>query len=346
MAELKWGIIGLGNIARAFARGLAGSQTGKLVAVGSRAQESADRFGSEFEVEKRYPSYEQLLADDQVEAVYVATPHPLHPEWVFQAAAAGKHILCEKPLAINQAQAMAMIDAAARHDVFLMEAFMYRCHPQTQKLVDLVRDGAVGEVRAMQGSFAFNAGFNPEGRLFSQALGGGGILDVGCYPVSMARLIAGAALGRDFADPEEVHAVGHLCQTGVDGWTFAALKFANDIIAQVGTGIQVTLDNTFTIFGSEGKIVVPSPWIPAREGGETTIQLHKGGEALEEIEVSCAIPLYGVEADTVARYIDERQARSPAMSWADTLGNMGTLDRWREAIGFTFDEEKPEHQKP
>ena len=345
MTELKWGILGLGNIARAFARGLAGSQSGRLVAVGSRTQDSADRFGTEFEVDKRYPSYEQLLADREVEAVYVATPHPLHPEWVFQAAAAGKHILCEKPLAINQAQAMAMIDAAVRHDVFLMEAFMYRCHPQTQKLVDLVRDGAVGQVRAMQGSFAFNAGFNPEGRLFSQALGGGGILDVGCYPVSMARLIAGTALGSDFAEPEEVHAVGHLCPTGVDGWTFAALKFADDIIAQVGTGVQVGLDNTFTIFGSEGKIALPSPWLPARDGGQTTIQLSRSGQTAEEIEVTCTTPLYGVEADTVARHIDARQAPSPAMSWADTLGNMATLDRWRAAIGCEFDAEKPAHQK-
>ncbi len=339
--KLQWGIIGPGSIARAFARGVAGSQTGEVVAVGSRSQESADRFAREFDLERRYPSYQQLLEDDQVQAVYVATPHPMHPEWVVKAAEAGKHILCEKPLAINQAQAMAMCDAAARHDVFLMEAFMYRCHPQTQKLVDLVGNGAVGQVRAMQGSFAFNAGFNPKGRLFARELGGGGILDVGCYPVSMARLIAGRAHGLDFAEPEEVHAVGHLCATGVDGWSFAVLKFAGAIIAQVGTGVQVAMDNTFTIFGSEGKIVVPSPWFPGREGGAAIIQLYQGGDGPEEIEIASPVPLYGIEADTVAKYIDHRQAKAPAMSWADTLGNMHTLDRWREAIGCRFEEEKP-----
>ena len=342
--ELKWGIIGPGGIARAFARGLAGSRTGRLVAVGSRSQESADRFGEEFEIQRRHTSYEQLLADDQVDAVYVATPHPMHPEWVVKAAEAGKHILCEKPMGVNHAQAMAMCDAAARHDVFLMEAFMYRCHPQTQKLVDLVREGAVGEVRAMQGSFAFNAGFNPEGRLFSQELAGGGILDVGCYPVSMSRLIAGTALGRDFAEPVAVEAVGHLCETGVDAWTYASLKFEGDIIAQVGTGVQLELDNTFTIFGSKGRITVPSPWIPAREGGQAVITLRRSGRDPEEITVETAVPLYGNEADTVAKYLDNRQAKSPAMSWDDTLGNMATLDRWRQAIGVALDLERPENQ--
>ncbi len=345
MTQLQWGIIGLGNIARAFANGVAGSQSGKLVAVGSRAQESADRFGEEFGVDKRYPSYEQLLADDEVQAVYIATPHPMHGEWVIKAAEAGKHILCEKPVGINHAQAMAMIEAAVRHDVFFMEAFMYRCHPQTQKLVDLAKEGAVGEVRALQGSFAFNAGFNADSRIFAQKLGGGGILDVGCYPVSMARLIAGAALGRDFADPLEVSAVGHLCETGVDGWTFATLKFEGDILAQVGTGVQLSLDNTFTVFGSEGKIVVPAPWVPARDGGRVVFSLHKGGE-VEEIEIATEVPLYGIEADTVAQYIEARQATSPAMSWNDTLGNMQTLDRWRQAIGFTLDQEKAESEVP
>ena len=346
MTQLKWGIIGLGNIARAFAKGVEGSQTGTLVAVGSRAQDSADRFGEEFGVAKRYPSYEQLLADEEVQAVYIATPHPMHPEWVIKAAEAGKHILCEKPIGINHAQAMAMIEAVVRHDVFFMEAFMYRCHPQTQKLVDLVKDGAVGQVRALQGSFAFNAGFNATGRIFAQELGGGGILDVGGYPVSMVRLIAGAALGRDLANPQEVSAVGHLCETGVDGWTFACLKFEEDIIAQVGTGVQVSMDNTFTVFGSEGKIVVPTPWVPARDGGSVVIQLHKSGSDPEEIEIVSEVPLYGIEADTVAKYIDARQAAAPAMSWDDTLGNMQTLDRWRQALGFTFEQEKPESQVP
>ena len=173
-AMLSWGIIGLGNIARQFARGLARSATGELVAVGSRTRESADRFAGEFSFDRAYPSYEELLADPHVDAVYVATPHPLHAEWVVKSAEAGKHILCEKPMGINHAQTMGMIEAAARHDVFLMEAFMYRCHPQTLKIVELIKEGAIGQVRAMEGTFGFHASFTSQGRLFSQELAGGG----------------------------------------------------------------------------------------------------------------------------------------------------------------------------
>jgi predicted dehydrogenase len=128
----------------------------------------------------------------------------MHAEWAIKTAEAGKHILCEKPLTLNYPQAMAVIEAAQRNDVFLMEAFMYRCHPQTAKLVELIKDRVIGDVRFIQASFSFHAGVNPESRLLNNALGGGGILDVGCYCTSMARLIAGAALGQRFAEPIEV----------------------------------------------------------------------------------------------------------------------------------------------
>ena len=157
-STVQWGIIGAGNIARAFARSLANSTTGRLVAVGSRSRQKADRFAAEFNVSHAHGSYEALLADDHVQVVYVATPHPHHAEWSIRAAEAGKHILCEKPLALNHAEAMAVIEAAIRYDVFLMEAFMYRCHPQTAKLVELLRNSVIGDVRIIQASFGFQTG--------------------------------------------------------------------------------------------------------------------------------------------------------------------------------------------
>src|SRR5438552_868601 len=144
--KLNWGILGTGNIAKAFAKGIAASRSGALVAVGSRSQASADNFGVEFNVPRRHASYDALLADKNVHAVYIATPHPLHAEWSIKAAEAGKHILCEKPMSINHAEAMVVLEAAHRNDVFFMEAYMYRCHPQTQKLVELVREKIIGEV--------------------------------------------------------------------------------------------------------------------------------------------------------------------------------------------------------
>jgi predicted dehydrogenase len=339
--KLTWGLISTGRISGVFARGLAHSKTGRLLAVGSRTQEAADKFGKEHKVPRCYGSYEALLADKDIQAVYVSTPHPMHAEWAVKAAEAGKHILCEKPIGINHAEATAMIEAARKHGVFLMEAFMYRCHPQTHKLIELVRSGAVGQVRVIQASFSFHASFKEDSRIYDRALAGGGILDVGCYCTSMSRLIAGVAAGKDFAEPIEVKGVGHLGATGVDEYASAVLKFPGNIIASVATGVAVSQDNAVRIYGTDGYLVVPWPWIPQREGGTSRILLHKSGQTEpQEILVHCDQWLYGIEADVVAANIERRQAAPPAMTWDDTLGNMKTLDRWRESIGLVYDFEK------
>ncbi len=345
MAEkLAWGIIGTGRIAGIFADGVAHSKTGSLVAVGSRNQETADKFGDQYKIPCRYGSYEALLADKDVQAVYISTPHPMHAEWAIKAAEARKHVLCEKPIGLNHPEAMAIFEAAERNGVFAMEAFMYRCHPQIAKLVELLRDRAIGDVRVIQATFSFHAGYNPEGRLYKNALGGGGILDVGCYTASMARLIAGAATGGTFAEPIELKGTGHLCATGVDEYAVAVAKFPGEIVAQLSTGVGVAQDNAVRIFGTEGHIYMPTPWIPAREGGQVKILVQrKGAKDVDEIVVDSSEWLYGLEADTVAANIEKGQAPFPAMCWDDTLGNMRMLDMWRESIGLVYDAEKPEN---
>lgn len=340
--KLAWGILGTGRIAGVFANGVLHSETGTLLAVGSRTPESAQRFGETWKIDRRYGSYDDLLADPDVQAIYISVPHPMHAEWAIKAAEAGKHVLCEKPVALNQYETQAIIEAARRNDVFLMEAFMYRCHPQTHKLVELIHSGIIGDVRVIEASFAFNAGDKLQGRLFEKELGGGGILDVGCYTASMARLIAGAATGKPFADPIKVTASGRIGETGIDEWTIATLAFPNDILAQVFTGVRVNAENVVRIFGSKGSILVPFPWLPG-DGKDTTITVNVSGEAEpRQIAVENKAHLYALEADTVAKYIGDRQA--PAMSWDDTLGNMRTLDQWRAAIGLTYDVE--EHDGP
>lgn len=344
--QLNWGILGTGSIARQFARGVQASETGCLAAVGSRAQESANQFGQEFGIRRCHGTYEDLLADPEVQAVYISTPHPHHAEWAIKAAEAGKHILCEKPLALNYAEAMAIVEAARLHDVFLMEAFMYRCHPQTARLVELIANGAIGEVRVIDSVFSFHSRYDPQARLFNPDLGGGSILDVGCYAVSMARLLAGAACGQPFAEPLEVQGTGHLDeQTGTDMYAVANLKFPGGVLARLSTGVHVAQDSVVRVYGSEGSITVPSPWIPAREGGESRILVsRRGSDQPEEILVQSDRPLYSLEADTVARYIDDRQAPPPAMTPEDTLGNMKVLDAWRSAIGLVYPVERPEAQ--
>jgi len=340
--SLNWGILSTGRIAGVFATGVARSKLGRVVAVGSRTQAAADTFAAAHGGLRAHGSYEALLADPEVQAVYIATPHPDHLVWIIRAAEAGKHVLGEKPLGLNHAEATVAAQACREHNVLLMEAFMYRCHPQTAKLVELVRSGAIGELKLIQATFSFNAGFNAEARLWSNALAGGGILDVGCYPVSLSRLLAGAAAGAPFLDPVSVTGAGQLHpQTGVDVYAAATMKFPNEVIAQVACGVGLGQDGSARIYGTGGWIHVPSPWIPAGENAPCSFTLHRSGAQPEEIVVTTPDHLYGLEADAFAAAVAAGARDVPAMPVADTLGNLAALDAWRAAIGLTYESEKP-----
>lgn len=339
---LRWGVIGPGTIARKFAEGLADTETGILHSAASRDIKRAETFLNEFGGGKAYGDYQSLLDDTEVDAVYIATPHPFHAEWAIKAAKAGKHILCEKPVTLNHGEAMAVIDAAEVAGVFFMEAFMYRCHPQTAKLAQLVKDGVIGKILHIEASFGFDGGSRPESRHQANALGGGGILDVGCYPISMLRLIAGAANGKPFIEPQQLKGCGHLDEeTGVDTWASAVLKFEGDIIGVASTGLRVGFDNTIVIRGSEGKIKVTSPWFCNGQ-----IIVEKKGEEPEILEADNSRQLYSYEIDAVANHHSEQQAPSPAMSWDDTMGNMRALDLWRAELDFAYDQEKSDGSLP
>ncbi|MDQ2733195.1 MAG: Gfo/Idh/MocA family oxidoreductase [Armatimonadota bacterium] len=339
---VRWGIIGPGAIAGWFAQGVEESTSGLLVAVGSRTQEKADRFGKEFNVPRCFVGYDALLADPDVDAVYVATPHPAHMEWVIKAAEAGKHILVEKPIGMNLSEAERMIEAARTHDVFLMEAFMYRCHPLAATLAELIREGAVGDVRLIHSHFGYHSQPSPTSRAFAMELGGGGILDVGCYPASMSRLLAGAAVGKPFDEPEEVKACGHLGSMGADEWAVASVKFGSGICAQLSCAVRVETmkDSMLRVFGSKGMLEVADPWQASRfNRNPTVIRIRRSGESEpEEILLEAPRMLYTYEVDTVGENIPNRQA--PAMTWDDTLGNMRLLDRWRAEVGLVYDMEK------
>ena len=342
--KLRWGILGTGNIASRFASQVPTSPTNSVVAVGSRSIDSANAFADKWDIANRHASYDDLLADETVDAVYIATPHPMHVEWAIKAAEAGKHVLCEKPLAINKAWAEAMIEAAVRNDVFLMEAYMYRCLPQTKLIAQLVRDGELGTVHQIQATFAFASSFRPESRIFADELAGGGILDVGGYPVSYARLIAGAATGQPYADPAAVTAVGHVGETGADEWTVATLFFDGGVTAQVSTGVRLSDQNQVRIYGSEGYLVVEDPWFGG-DGKPTHVTLHKVGEEPRDISAEPAL-IYAAEAEAVQAAIQAGAKEAPEMSWADTLGNLTVQDQWRAAIGQQYASERDDATIP
>ncbi|WP_203568381.1 Gfo/Idh/MocA family protein [Aestuariimicrobium ganziense] len=344
--QLCWGILGPGAIARSFATGLAQSRSGTLVAVGSRDHGRAAAFADEQAAAgkgqqvRAHGSYEALLADAEVDVVYVATPHTEHARWAIAAAEAGKHLLIEKPMAPSLAIAETVFAAAEHADVFCMEALMYRCHPQTAKLHEVVADGAIGRVVSVETVFSFRSDHDPSSRLYDPERAGGGILDVGGYPVSMARLVAGAAQtqreggeARWFAEPVGVVGGGHLTPEGVDDWAVASLQFEGGMNAHVATGMGLGMEHICRVYGTGGFIDVPNPWNPCHEWSPAGLVLHRTHRDDEQIAVDTP-QLYAAEVDHVAAYVDQRQA--PAMSWDDTRGNLAVLDQWRERVGVRY----------
>jgi predicted dehydrogenase len=339
--RLAWGILGSGGIAKTLARAINASAKSTLLAVGSRAQESADRFGDEFSIPRRYASYDALLADPDVQAVYISLPNHLHAEWAIRCAQAGKQILCEKPLTVNAAEAERVIKVMQAGDVLFIEAFQYRCHPIMARICDLIRAGEIGDVRIIQASFQYNLGPKYENIRLSNPAAGGGIMDVGCYTMALARLVAGAAIGASFSEPLELKGCAVIGEVSrVDEQATAALKFPGDIVAYLACGTQVHGDRTVRIFGTRGMMEILGLWIPAEKGNK--IVLHKSGAEPAEILVDGHAGAYTVEVDLFADCLAAglKEAPSPAMTWADSIGNMQALDRWRAEVGLVFDVEK------
>jgi len=336
--KLSWGIITTGWIARKFAADLAQSDTGRLVAVGARQLADAQKFAADFGGANAYGGYQGVLDDPAVEAVYIGTPHPGHAEWAVKAAQAGKHILCEKPLTLRLADTYRVIAAAHEHQVLLMEAFMYRFHPQTRKVVELVRSGAVGDVQLIQASFNVLCPFNPEHRMFKKSLGGGAILDLGCYPVSYSRHIAGAVQGKDFAEPETFHGMGRVNPaTGTDEFATAVVEFPGGIIAELSCGSTWADNNVVKIHGTRGWIHVPNPFTPGLLGQTEKIVLHRRGATPEEIVIASPNRgLYAYEADAVAAALARGEREVPLATWGDTIGNARVLDAWLGAAGVDY----------
>ena len=341
--KIRWGIIGPGSIAKAFRGGVANSKHGVLAAIATR-DPSKPNLATDFPGVRVVRGYDALLADPEIDAVYIAVPHTGHAEWAIKAAEAGKHVLVEKPFALSAFEIDAVFHAHRKAGTFAGEAFMYRLHPQTAKLAEIIRSGAIGEVRMIQSSFGFSMGkFQPQHRLFASELAGGGILDVGGYPVSMSRLIAGVAMGKPFADPVKVSGTAKLNAEGTDDWAAAILTFENGIVAQVSCAVMANLDNVLRIHGSEGRIEVPDFWFAGgnRDQGLGRIDIIKGGKT-ETISVGEEGHVYSFEADAAAEAIfaKRNELAAPGMSWADSLGNARVLDAWRKDAGIEFSVEK------
>jgi len=336
---IRWGILAAGKIAHKFAAAVNETAGSVLQAVASRDIKRAQALANEQGAIRSYGGYQAMLADPEVDAVYIATVHPLHLEWIRHSVLAGKHVLCEKPLTMNLREAKQAKKIADEKRCLLREAFMYRHHPQTQQVVDLVTSGVIGKVRLIEASLCINSGIAPESRLQAKALGGGSILDVGCYTMSFARLIAGRAQHRLFAEPLELKAVGHLdMETKTDMWTTAALRFEGDILANLTCAVRMRGENRAVIYGEAGRIIVDMPWYAQNE---IRVQLD-GEDAPQIISSDTGRNLFSYEIESFVAEISGRPlaADEVGMRFDDTLGNMRALDWWRSEIGLGYEADR------
>jgi D-xylose 1-dehydrogenase (NADP+, D-xylono-1,5-lactone-forming) len=308
---VRWGIVSTANINEKVLAGVSGSPAVDVVAVGSRSREHADGFAADHGIPRAHDSYEELLADPDVEAVYIPLPNGMHVEWTLAALEAGKHVLCEKPLTPRAEEVERCFDAAEAAGLVLSEGFMWRHHPQAQRLESLVREGAIGELRLVRAAFSFPLPQVPNVR-WDREHDGGALLDVGCYCVSGSRLLAGA-------EPERVTGEAVMAESGVDSRFAGTLRFPGDVLAVFDCGFDVPPRDELEAIGSEGSLFLDDPW----HSMEPVIELRALDGSLEILEVERANP-YRLEFEDVSAAI--RGEREPRLGRADALGQARALE--------------------
>ena len=316
--KLRWGVLGTANIGRAAVNpAIRASHNGLLVGVASRSEATARAFAEAGDIPRHYGSYAALLADPEIDAVYIPLPNSLHREWAVRAAEHGKHVLCEKPLALTETECREMEAAAAANQVTLMEAFMYRFHPRTERLVELVHRGAIGEPRVIRSTFTFRL-TKPDNIRLKPELGGGALMDVGCYCVNLSRTVAGQ-------QPVEVQAWARWAPSGVDDELAATLRFANGLIAQFDCALTMERRECFEIAGTDGSLVVSSAFLPGT--GDVVIEHHRGREPTVSHSVAGADEYILMVEHFADCALNGRPVRYPAAEAAANMRVIKAIDR-------------------
>ena len=319
---VRWGVIGPGAIAVGFADAMRLVDDGEIVAVASRSAERADAFGDRFGVATRYDSYAALGEDPNVDVVYVATPQSRHASDTVAILQAGKHVLCEKPFALNAGYARQMVDEARSRGLFLMEAIWSRFLPSYRSMVDVIGTGRIGEPLLVEADFGFRRPMDPEDRLFRLDLGGGGLLDLGIYPIQLCSLVLG--------HPQHAAAEGVIGETGVDEQVAAVLRHPGGGLGVVKAALRVGMTCTGRISGTEGWIDIPALMHCPNAFTVTTV----AGSEL----VDCSYEGNGLrfEIEEVHRCLAAGETESPGMPLDETIVLAATLDSIRHQIGLVF----------
>jgi predicted dehydrogenase len=319
---LRWGILGTGRITRRTARGIRESPLNILMGVASREQTRAERVARELGAQKAFSSYDEMLASREIDAVYIALPNSLHAEWSLKAAKAGKHILCEKPLASNSKEAHLVVETCERENVLIMEADMYRHHPQHTKVKEIISSGRIGDPIAIDARFSFYLELSINIR-WSKELSGGALMDVGCYCINVSRLIFNS-------EPIKARAIAkYNSRYGVDASTFALLEFPEGRYASFTCSLLMNRANKYEVIGTEGSIEVPNAFVPLKNEIPLDVIIKINDmEGTEEIHFS-AVDMYRLEVEHFMKCIHEGKLYYPAENGLD---NMKAIDLVKESI--------------
>jgi len=306
---VKWGILSTADINRKLLAGAAESDDVDVVAVGSRDLQRAEEFARTWNIPRAYGTYEELLADPDVEAVYIPLPNTMHSEWSIKAMEAGKHVLCEKPFSRHIGDVDRAFDAADATGMHLSEAFMYRHHPQTVRLAEIVASGAIGELRVIRSVFSYSL-YDADNIRLRPDVEGGALMDVGCYCISGARLLGG--------EPESVVGAAHIGSSGTD-WVFAGMmRFPGDVVALFDCGTSLPNRDELEAIGTEGSVFLDDPW----HCGTPVIELRRN-DSVERIEIEAANP-YRLELEDLNAAI--RAERAPLLGREDAMGQVRAID--------------------
>ena len=343
MKPIKWGILGTGAIAKAFADALQETES-ELVAVASQSLQRAEDFSKSYNC-TAIEGYQSLISLPEVEAIYVATPHTSHFELSAECLRNKKAVLCEKPMTINATETMALIDISRKNNTLLMEAFMYKIHPQTQQVMKVVQENLTSPLN-IRAEFCFAVDVPESHRLVNKELGGGSILDIGCYPMSISRHAVGAVNGKNFMNPVSIEGQGELNSQGIDLNASAKLVFEDGSLAEIKSATNLSSASDVEISDGKTTVVLNQPW----HCGEFTerksqITLKKSNGDKESIDITTDKGLYALEIDHFSENLKNHNTESDLIPHNDSHGNMIALDTWRKALKVVYDEDRGERRQ-
>lgn len=318
---IKWGILGTSYISETMAQAIQESQTSQLVAIGSRSLVKAKNFSSKFSIPKFYDDYQDLLNDNDIDAIYIGLPNHLHKEWIIRCAQAGKNILCEKPFVISIEEAREVISTIKRSNVFCMEALMYRFHPFTKKIKEIVHSKMIGDIKL------YNATYTAYISDVANPTAGGSIRNLGCYPISLIRLLANS-------EPIEIYGTGRINhENGTDNQSSVILKFSDESMGVVSTADDIKMTWQFEVYGTKGHLkLITNPWLPNCDNNKALIYLNNEERPLE-ISVRAEKSLYTYQIDWINMQIMHKNRDDfNETTLVDSLGNTIVLESWLQQV--------------